>query len=569
MNLKSFKKIRLILINNIFFIKIIILTILLIFASVIEVLSIFILEPVFQFFSNNNYNFGDFYLYNLTNFNEYIDSIDFYFLYIIIIYLFKFLLMLLVLLYQANFIFDFKKYLSFKSADYFAKEKFEKQLLINSSQKVRVSVNEVQSFIDSVVIPFSTLFVEMFITISLILYAFSISPVFFLITLFFCSVIYLIFKKMRKIMPYLGKIRLKKDISRQVLIQQIFSSFREIKVLNKENEFLKKFYNLTSSSADAEKKFFLIDQYPRFILEFTVILIFSVIFILSDSLFKNDINYLLPKFGLYLIIFLRLLPSINRLNRSLNAIKYSDKLINVFFKIISESRKLDILEKKNKIKNYVNVKNFSNSIKLTNIVYRYKNKKIKFKKTINIYKGKSYLISGRSGVGKSTFLNILAGLVNPSEGKYFIDNKLLANPSRQLKLKIGYVLQSSYIYDDTIKENIIMFNKQKKNRNLFLTSTKITRMDEFVNILPNKYNSKIGEEGAKLSGGQKQRVLISRALFTNPDILIMDESTSNIDKKTEMKIYENIKKYKNKNLTVIVVSHNFIEKKYFDEVIKF
>ena len=94
-------------------------------------------------------------------------------------------------------------------------------------------------------------------------------------------------------------------------------------------------------------------------------------------------------------------------------------------------------------------------------------------------------------------------------------------------------------------------------------------MDEFVNILPNKYNSKIGEEGAKLSGGQKQRVLISRALFTNPDILIMDESTSNIDKKTEMKIYENIKKYKNKNLTVIVVSHNFIEKKYFDEVIKF
>ena len=569
MNLKSFKKIRLILINNIFFIKIIILTILLIFASAIEVLSIFILEPVFQFFSNNNHNFGDFYLYNLTNFNEYIDSIDFYFLYIIIIYLFKFLLMLLVLLYQANFIFDFKKYLSFKSADYFAKEKFEKQLLINSSQKVRVSVNEVQSFIDSVVIPFSTLFVEMFITISLILYAFSISPVFFLITLFFCSVIYLIFKKMRKIMPYLGKIRLKKDISRQVLIQQIFSSFREIKVLNKENEFLKKFYNLTSSSADAEKKFFLIDQYPRFILEFTVILIFSVIFILSDSLFKNDINYLLPKFGLYLIIFLRLLPSINRLNRSLNAIKYSDKLINVFFKIISESRKLDILEKKNKIKNYVNVKNFSNSIKLTNIVYRYKNKKIKFKKTINIYKGKSYLISGRSGVGKSTFLNILAGLVNPSEGKYFIDNKLLANPSRQLKLKIGYVLQSSYIYDDTIKENIIMFNKQKKNRNLFLTSTKITRMDEFVNILPNKYNSKIGEEGAKLSGGQKQRVLISRALFTNPDILIMDESTSNIDKKTEMKIYENIKKYKNKNLTVIVVSHNFIEKKYFDEVIKF
>jgi ABC-type multidrug transport system fused ATPase/permease subunit len=200
-----------------------------------------------------------------------------------------------------------------------------------------------------------------------------------------------------------------------------------------------------------------------------------------------------------------------------------------------------------------------------NFFYKDPHKNIFENLNLRIEAGKKIGLKGISGVGKSTFIDLLSGLITPDKGVILINGNLQINKINSWKNILGYVPQGHYLTDDTIKKNIAfgIEEEQIQEKKLFEVLEK-TNLDEFVSNLPYGINTIIGERGSKISGGQKQRIIIARALYRSPQILIFDESTNALDSKMESIILNNIIK-KNKNITCIIISHNIkILEKYCD-----
>ena len=164
-------------------------------------------------------------------------------------------------------------------------------------------------------------------------------------------------------------------------------------------------------------------------------------------------------------------------------------------------------------------------------------------------------IYGESGSGKTTLVDILIGLLKTDNGNFYLDGKEVS--VLDSKNIFGYVPQTIFLFDDTIKNNILMsLNKNQTVSDKFLYEVlKKTQLLDLVNSFKDKENTFIGENGAKLSGGQRQRIGIARALICNPKVLIFDEATSGLDKETEKKVFEDLKKI-SKDLSILIISHN-------------
>ena len=164
-------------------------------------------------------------------------------------------------------------------------------------------------------------------------------------------------------------------------------------------------------------------------------------------------------------------------------------------------------------------------------------------------------ILGESGAGKSTMIDLIIGLLDPIDGEVLIDGKKLQEVKSSWQKLIGYVPQNIYLNDESIRENI-SFNRElsKEEVNKVNLALKKARIFEFVNSLPEKLDTKVGERGVKLSGGQKQRIGIARALYGDPKILVLDEATNQLDEENEIAIIDTIKDLK--DVTVIIISHN-------------
>ena len=200
---------------------------------------------------------------------------------------------------------------------------------------------------------------------------------------------------------------------------------------------------------------------------------------------------------------------------------------------------------------------FKKSIILKNIDFKYNNSKSKTLNKINLKINKNEFIGiiGESGSGKTTLINIIIGLIKPSKGKILIDNKEIENQDLNWIKKIGYVPQSTFLLDSSLKENIA-FGKYKNeiNKSKIIELLKLTQLKKFINRSSKKINLEVGERGSRISEGQKQRIGIARALYKNPDILVFDEITSSLDQSTEDKIMSDIHKLKGKK-TIIFISH--------------
>ena len=191
---------------------------------------------------------------------------------------------------------------------------------------------------------------------------------------------------------------------------------------------------------------------------------------------------------------------------------------------------------------------FNDQIKLENISFSYGEKNILNNFSFDIKKGDIIGIKGPSGVGKTTLVNMILGLLSPQNGKILVDGKNISTNLSNWQSKIGYIPQEVFLLDDTIKNNIAFGLKdQEIDIERLNKILKITNLSNFVLNLKDKENSYVGNLGEKLSGGQRQRIGIARALYTNPDILIMDEATSALDIKNEDEIIEELYELNKKN----------------------
>ena len=160
-----------------------------------------------------------------------------------------------------------------------------------------------------------------------------------------------------------------------------------------------------------------------------------------------------------------------------------------------------------------------------------------------------------SGEGKSTLINLILGLLKPNRGNILVDDVNIFENLKSWQNKIGYISQDVYLIDDTIKKNICFgLSDEEIDEENFKLTIKNAQLEEFINNLPDKEMTTVGNVGSRISGGQKQRIAIARALYTNPDILILDEATSSLDLENEKKIINEMNKNK-ENKTLIIVSH--------------
>ena len=210
---------------------------------------------------------------------------------------------------------------------------------------------------------------------------------------------------------------------------------------------------------------------------------------------------------------------------------------------------------------------FKNKIDLKNISFNYKKDKDIFSKiNIEINKYETIGFKGKNGSGKSTLVKLICGLLKPTDGNFYVDNITIDTQSSNWKKLIGYVPQEINLIEGTIKENICLgFQNQDIDERGLEEIIQNVQLKNFIDKFPKGINTSINEMGTDISGGEKQKIGIARALFRNPEILILDESTSSLDKESEMKIISILNTNFN-DKTKIIVSHRTDAFKFCDKI---
>ena len=343
----------------------------------------------------------------------------------------------------------------------------------------------------------------------------------------------------------------------------IFLSIKIIKLFRKEFFFQK---NLTNSLIEFEKinkKFYIISYQPKLFFEITTVFLILMMIIFL-SFFNSNINELIPLVTLIAATFIRMMPSFSLISSSLNAIKYNEpstKKLNENINFLKTFDKTENSELSKELQFNID-KNFE--ITLESINFNFKDKVIFKNLNLNISSNNLISIFGESGSGKSTFLNILSGLIKPTNGKVLINGQNIDDGINNWFSKVGYVDQDTIILNDNnILENVA-FGEEKPDLELFYSVIKKVNLYDYCINLPHKEKTKLSEFGKNLSGGQKQRKGIARALYQKPKILLLDEPTSALDEENEYEIFEYLKKLK-EEMVIIMATHKTRAKDYSDK----
>ena len=438
----------------------------------------------------------------------------------------------------------------------------------NSSVLMRNILNEAMGLRASVFVPLVGIVSEIIILLSmlslLLLLNFEITLkliIFFFITLFFYKFI------TKNFFVRLGEKRVFFSEYQYKLIPKIFSLIKEIKILKKENQFYKYFADINKKFSDNNRIFSVTYILPRSIIEILIILVFSY-FVLNSNI--ENISSYFPYFAVYLGAAYRILPSFVKIVNNFRSLDFSAKPLEIFTKEFKDIKyKLKDFEDKNNVSKYKKIK-FEKNINLKNVTFKYDGRDQKIFENFNlvIKKNETIGIKGKSGKGKSTLVNIICGLIKPDEGEIFVDNKNILENIDSWQNNINLVQQEPILVDDTIENNITLsFFGEKIDHDALEDSMQKSDIKNFIDSLENGLKTDIGERGIQLSGGQKQRISFARALYSNPDLLILDEITSALDKDTEKKILTSLSELKS-NKTLIIISHKEEPLKICDRVIE-
>jgi len=344
-------------------------------------------------------------------------------------------------------------------------------------------------------------------------------------------------------------------------LQNIYNSIVTIKLFSKQKFFLNSYFKIIENSLKSNLIKSVFTNLPKYLIEIMLVLIIIIILLIfdKDEIFKKISNSL-TFLTLVGFTFIRLIPSSNRLMQCMHTVKALTVHAKMVLREIYSFK--ERIERDDLIKDHIN--DFK-KIKLTNCNFSFHNKSVFKNLNLEITKGQKILLNGKSGTGKTTLINLLIGYLKADSGKIYYDEKTLKSSLQFKKNFFSYVKQKDFILNETIIDNII-FGSESKKIDVDRLNKAIETAEINSNNFSNNYlNLKIKENGSNLSGGQLQRILIARSLYVLPIILILDEATNALDKKSEMKIFQNIRN-KYPNMTIISVSHDSNNLAFYDKI---
>ncbi len=530
--------------------------------SIIEIIGVGILFPIFDVFTK--LEDSKFYKYfNLSNFD--LDK-NLIFFYSFIILIFVFLIKNILILFNLNFTNKF-----FHKIEAEISEKilinYIQQETINKKTKDLSTIfknarSEVIFFCDSLK---STLNVakEIIILTFLIGISIFVEPLYFLICLVFFSILALAYNfTSKKYLKKYGEKRVVYEGRYFHYILNFIDGLKEISILNAQDKFFQKIkLNLNNFNSLVRKKL-LFNNSPKYLFEVFGLIFLALIIGLNLFFYENNIEKIIPVLIFFVIVFYRILPSISVINSNLVTINYH----KISLDIISQT----ILNDKNQSYklNFENNFKFNDSIKLKNISLSYDDNIVFENMNFELKKNNFYFLTGPSGSGKSTLINLFLDGNENSAGKILIDgSKVNKTNMKYLRQKISIVHQDPFIMNDTIINNITLLQKKEEvNMQKINDCCRIAEIYNFVNNLPMRFETMIGEDGENISGGQKQRIAIARALYFDREIIFLDESTNALDKDTENKIIKNLLNLTDK--TILCVGHKIEYKKFLVNQLK-
>ena len=344
------------------------------------------------------------------------------------------------------------------------------------------------------------------------------------------------------------------------LVDETLSGFKILKIFNSENIFLNKFKHSTKRFYDFANSVNHRKNLASPLSEFLGITAISAVLWFGGQMVLNQNSLDASAFIVYLGLAYNVLTPAKSLSRATYKVKKA---------IASAERIFNIIDSEEKIKEKIDptiITDFKNQIEINNISFSYLDDVVINKLNLKIKKGKKIALVGQSGSGKSTIANLICRFYDVDKGNIQIDNYDIKELSKKsLRGLIGLVSQDSILFNDSIKNNLLI-GKPEATDSEIIESLKVANAWEFVEKLPEKIYSNIGDSGNKLSGGQKQRLGIARAILKNPPILILDEATSSLDSKSEKYVQaalENVMK----NKTSIIIAHRLSTIKKVDEII--
>ena len=332
-------------------------------------------------------------------------------------------------------------------------------------------------------------------------------------------------------------------------INESLNSIESVKVFEKEQMFISRLDSNAFDNALYSSWLQIFNLMSRYIAEFLLVLLIVFTLLLSAFLNQSYVN-ILPVLVVFGVASLKIIPSINRISNTITQYRESTNTVN---RLYSD---LDINHSRKREKNKNHLRVFE-KIEFANISFNYKGSRKKILDNINleIKQGQIIGIIGPSGSGKSTLVNLILGLLKPTNGEIKLNEINTKNSKRSLIGLAAYIPQSVFMIDDTLRNNIVLSDDSSICDKKRLTEViSLSRLNEFIQELPNGLDTFIGERGVKLSGGQKQRVAIARALYHKMDFLVMDEATSALDSKTEQEVMCQIRRIK-KGKTIIMIAH--------------
>lgn len=349
-------------------------------------------------------------------------------------------------------------------------------------------------------------------------------------------------------------------------INQSLGGIKEIKVLNREAFFVNEYKDTYEKLNKGAKNNEMIAAVPKYIIE-TVCIIGMVVAIIGKLLFgRRDLTAFVIQMSAFAVASFRLLPSVGKINAYINSVMYSAPALDLIYEDLKSVegcswKNSDAEKEENRWK-------LEKQIEIKDITYTYANNEVPVIKGLNmvISKGQTVALIGSSGAGKTTLADIILGLLTPQTGSICLDGKNIYDDIDAWHHMIGYIPQTIYLSDDTVRNNVAFgIPKDQIDEKAVVDALKKAQLYDFIKTLENGLDTYVGDRGVRISGGQRQRIGIARALYYDPEILILDEATSALDNETEEAVMEAIERLRGMK-TMIIIAHRLTTIKNADVI---
>ena len=419
-------------------------------------------------------------------------------------------------------------------------ESFAKKNLDVIRKNIGQETRNASQFLSS----FLNIFAEINIILLLYVLLLVVSWKMTLVLTFLLSInVFLLISGVGKVLDRQGSERSKTEASFMKIISQILGNFKIVKLRAKEKEDFEVFERISLKQARVQMIYQTINTLPRNVLEMVgfCVLVACVGYILYSY---GNASAVLPIVSMYALALYRILPSITKILGYYNTMVFLGKSVEQVYAVLQEEE--DIFEGDEQI-------DFRDKIELRGVAFAYPEKKeVISDYSLEIKHGERVAFVGKSGVGKSTLVDLIIGILKPKRGEIFVDGvKIDDSNIKSWRRKIGYIPQNIYLFDGSVGENIAFGSKMDKAR-----LTKVAKMARIYDFLEENdgFDTQVGDGGNALSGGQKQRIGIARALYHDPDVLVLDEATSALDTDTESAIMDEIYQIA-EDKTLLVIAH--------------